>query len=202
MLGIWQVYTWWLVLWRWTWPHAARATSNNITGPCHYYNSFRFTTFAHFTFAHVSVHCPFRHKERRETPSFARTAHKPFHLGQYRWPIRYKGRDSASWIGRKLPSIRPGATTVVALRSYDRIQHPNRPELQKKQRKKEKSMNQSESNSNDASTSARAKLFTNWSNNELNNLFNSKTFMSIRSWKKIEFRLHKQKSSRMITEMN
>jgi hypothetical protein len=76
LLGIWQVYTRWLVLWRWTWPHAARATSNHITGPCHYCNSFRFTTFAHFTFAHVSVHRPFRHKERRETPFFARIAHK------------------------------------------------------------------------------------------------------------------------------
>ena len=132
------IYTWWLMLWRRTWSHAARATGNHITGPCHYCYSFRFTTFAHFTFAHVNVYCPFRHKERRKTPFFARTAHKAFHLGQYRWPIRYKGRDSASWIGRKLPSIRPGATTVVALRSYDRIQHSNRPasELQKKQRKK------------------------------------------------------------------
>ena len=44
MLGTWQVYTGWLVLWRWTWPHAASATSNNITGPCHYCNSFRFIT--------------------------------------------------------------------------------------------------------------------------------------------------------------
>ena len=84
LLGIWQVYTRWLVLWRWTWPHAARATSNHITGPCHYCNSFRFTTFAHFIFAHVSVHRPFRHKERRETPFFARIAHKVFHLGQHR----------------------------------------------------------------------------------------------------------------------
>jgi len=81
---IYQVYTWWLMLWRQTWPHAARATSNHITGPCHYCNSFRFITCAHFTFAHVSVHRPFRHKERRETPFFARIAHKVFHLGQYR----------------------------------------------------------------------------------------------------------------------
>ncbi len=81
---IYQVYTWWLMLWRQTWPHAARATSNHITRPCHYCNSFRFTTFAHFTFAHVSVHRPFRHKERRETPFFAQKAHKVFHLGQYR----------------------------------------------------------------------------------------------------------------------
>ncbi len=116
MLCIWQVYTWWLVLCRWKFrPHAARATSNNITRPCHYYDSFRFTTFAHFTFGHLSVHCPFRQKERRKTPFFARIAHKAFHLGQYRWPIRYKGRDSASWGGRKGPNIRPGATTVVAL---------------------------------------------------------------------------------------
>jgi hypothetical protein len=115
ILGIWQVYTGWLVLTRWTWTHAARATSNNITGPCHYCNSFRLITFAHFTFAHVSVYCPFRHKERPKSPFFARMAHKACHLGQYRRPIRYKGRDSASWIGRKLPSIRPRATTVVAL---------------------------------------------------------------------------------------
>ena len=136
--SIWQVYSWWLMLWGRTWSHAARATGNHITGPCHYCNSFRFTTLAHFTSVLVNVYCPFRHTERRKTLFFAQTAHKAFHLGQYRWPIRYKGRDSALWIGRKLPSIRPGATTVVALRSYDRIQHSNRPasELQKKQRKK------------------------------------------------------------------
>ncbi len=81
---IYQVYTWWLMLLRRTWPHAARATSNHITGPCHYCNSFRFTTFAPFTFAHVNVYCPFRPKERRKTPFFARIAHKVFHLGQYR----------------------------------------------------------------------------------------------------------------------
>ncbi len=63
------------------WAHAARATSNNITGPC---NSFRFTNFAHFTFGHVSVHYPFRQKERRKKTFFAQIAHKVFHLGQYR----------------------------------------------------------------------------------------------------------------------
>ncbi len=40
---------------------------NNITWPCHYCDSFQFTTFAHFTFGHVSVHYPFRQKERRKT---------------------------------------------------------------------------------------------------------------------------------------
>ena len=103
MPSIYQVYTWWLVLWRRTWPHAARATSNHITC-CHYWDSFRFTTFAHFTFAHMNVYCPFRHKERRKTPFFARAAHKAFHLGQYFLP----------WIARKLPSIRPRATSIVA----------------------------------------------------------------------------------------
>jgi hypothetical protein len=118
LIGIYQVYIYTrLVLWRRTWPHAAIATSNHITGPCHYCNSVRFATFAHFTIAHVNVYCPFRHKERQKTPFFARTAHKlsqsdPFGSVQ----ITYKGRDSVSLIGRKLPNIHPGlgATTVVA----------------------------------------------------------------------------------------
>ena len=84
MPGICQVYTWWLMLWRRTWPHAARATSNHITGPCHYCNSLVFTTLAYFTLANVNAYCPFRHKERRQTMFFARTAHKAFHLGNYR----------------------------------------------------------------------------------------------------------------------
>jgi hypothetical protein len=69
--------------------------------------------------------------------------------------MRYKGRDYASGIDRKLSIIRPGATTMADesnvqgeyngvpgrreqpnqwLRTYDRIQHSNRPDLQKKQR--------------------------------------------------------------------
>ena len=84
MTGIFLSYTWWLVLWRWTRPHPASATSNDITGPCHDSYSFRITAFAHFTFSNVIVHSPFRHEERRKPPFFARTTHKAFHFGQYR----------------------------------------------------------------------------------------------------------------------
>jgi hypothetical protein len=195
MLGIWQVYTRWLVLWRWTWPHAARASSNHITGPCHHCNSFRFTTFAHFTFAHVSVHCPFRHKERRETPLFARTTHKSFRLGQYRWPsLLGCHTDSAEQYARcvnseeyalisnsELRHRTHDRTTAITMaqniRSYYSAFQQTWPS--KETTENEKSMNQSESNSNDASISARAKLLTNWSNNEPNNLFNSETFKKI-----------------------
>ena len=84
MTGILWSYTWRLVLWRWTRPHAACATGNDITGPCHDGYSFRITAFAHFTFSNVIVHSPFRHEERRKPPFFARTTHKAFHFGQYR----------------------------------------------------------------------------------------------------------------------
>ena len=84
MTGIFLSYTWRLVLWRWTRPHPASATSNDITGPCHDSYSFRITAFAHFTFSNVIVHSPFRHEERRKPPFFARTTHKAFHFGQYR----------------------------------------------------------------------------------------------------------------------